>query len=1155
MRAFGKSARPVRRSLSVGCALLCSLARASASQGPAEPSQLAAVRQALAGGAYADAERAARSLASAVEADHGSESLEMARVQDALVEALVRNGHAGTPETLALAERAVALKERMFGRDHVETASSLHNLGSVRFERGEFGTAVSLHERALAARRGHFAPDDAAIADSLDFLVAALIRNERFDDARRRVAEALPIRESRSDQNPLALARTLELAAWLDRYTGRFAAAVSLADRALEIRRQHAPTHPDTAMSGELRGDLLWFRGDRPGARAVWSDAIASASRALGSDHPAVAVLERKTAMAAWAFGDRQEARRLLEHALKVADESSAPCQAERPKVLNDLAISYEHGGEYSAAYRMFERARSLYVRCLGPSHSLVATAMENQADLASLTGDFAEAERLHQRVVAARIAALGPTHVFVASALESLADVVAQRRQGLRAQSLYERALAIRERAQGGDHPNVAWTLTNLARIRFDLGSRAQAVRDLDRAMDIYRRAGSAVEQQPDNLAHALDLRAEMEARRGDYDAARATLEESLTIREAVFGRQHPRSVATRVELAAGEFAQGDTTAALDAALDAERDGRDHVRYTVRYLPERLATLYVAQRASGLDVALSIVAADHDLRPSDAFDALIQSRGVVLDELAARAQSTISPDPALAALNASLTTNRERFANLMLRSLREDGSVPRAALDDARQKMEESERALAERSAEVQWELARVHARIDDVRRALPPHSALVSFALYNRTVRSPDQARGAARTVPSYMVFVAHTDSAGVVAIPMGPAAAIDPIVRQWRAEASGGTIGERSAVDAEAAYRAVGGRLRARIWDPIAASLGGAAHVVIVPDGALNVVSFAALPALGRGYLGERYVFHYASTERDLIGGAAAPTGVRGLLAVGGPAFERSLGRETSNAVQATRAPAPLRASCGDLRSVRFEPLPGSQREATRVARIWSQAFSANPPSDDILMLTGASATERAVKNAVADRRVVHLATHGFFLGADCAPAPGTRGVGGISSGTSRRSPPVENPLLLSGLALAGANDRAPKPSGRDDGILTAEEVAGLNLHGTEWAVLSACDTGLGEIKAGEGVFGLRRAFQIAGARTVIMSLWGVDDQATEAWMTALYDRRFRQGLSTADAAHEANLSVLRARRARHQSTHPFYWAGFVAAGDWR
>ena len=118
-----------------------------------------------------------------------------------------------------------------------------------------------------------------------------------------------------------------------------------------------------------------------------------------------------------------------------------------------------------------------------------------------------------------------------------------------------------------------------------------------------------------------------------------------------------------------------------------------------------------------------------------------------------------------------------------------------------------------------------------------------------------------------------------------------------------------------------------------------------------------------------------------------------------------------------------------------------------------------------------------------------------------------------------------------------------------------MLTAEEIAALNLNGVEWAVLSGCDTGVGEIRAGEGVFGLRRAFQVAGVKTVIMSLWTVEDQATRQWMAALYENRLVKKLATVDAVREASVTMLRQRRAKGISTHPLYWAAFVATGDWR
>jgi CHAT domain-containing protein len=242
------------------------------------------------------------------------------------------------------------------------------------------------------------------------------------------------------------------------------------------------------------------------------------------------------------------------------------------------------------------------------------------------------------------------------------------------------------------------------------------------------------------------------------------------------------------------------------------------------------------------------------------------------------------------------------------------------------------------------------------------------------------------------------------------------------------------------------------------------------------------------------------------------------------------------------------------CGDLGWLRFDALPGSAREAETIVAIWKQSQAAIEPADvGAERFTGRSATEAALKQRVRGVRVLHLATHGFFLGGRCAsalaqPAEAGKGDSFFKVGDAA------NPLLLAGFALAGANARGAPQSG-EDGVLTAEEVAALDLRGVEWAVLSGCDTGVGEIRAGEGVFGLRRAFQVAGARTVIMSLWHVDDDSTRRWMTSVYEQRFVRRLGTAEAVRQASLDQLRRRRRAGTSTHPFYWAGFIAAGDWR
>ena len=631
---------------------------------------------------------------------------------------------------------------------------------------------------------------------------------------------------------------------------------------------------------------------------------------------------------------------------------------------------------------------------------------------------------------------------------------------------------------------------------------------------------------------------------KRADYVGSRAAFTEALAERERVFGPEHPLTAEARAEVASADFGLGSIDAAVREALEAENTGRDHLRFTIRYLPERQALAYADKRPRGLDLVLSAVAESRTSPGDDVIDAVVRSRGVILDELGARAHQTAqSADPAVASLNADAFAARERFANLMMRSLKGDNPVPRAILDEARTRKEEAERGLAERSADMA-EIEQAHVGLNDIRRMLPANTALVSFIRYDRTSAPPPGTKSAPRTTPSYMGLVIRSDTTVVDAVPLGPASTLETAIAAWRAEIEGG-VTATDVAEAERAYRTAGVRLRRRIWDPLTKSLAHVSQVFVVPDGAINLVSFAALPANTDRYLIEDGpVIHYLSAERDVVSRSAPPAG-QGLLAVGGPAYGD---RAATSAASTAR-----RGGCATVGGLRFEELPGSRLEAAEIAKIWSSTAN---HSGDARVLSGRTATETTVKQSVVGRRIVHLATHGYFLQSSCdAAIAGTRGVGGLSLQVSSQAA-AENPLLLTGLAFAGANIRSNTRANRnDDGILTAEEVAGLNLQGTEWAVLSACDTGTGQIKAGEGVFGLRRAFQIAGVRTIIMSLWSVEDASTRIWMRQLYAARFNQHLSTADAVRAATLAALKERRSHRETTHPFYWAGFVAAGDWR
>ncbi len=217
-----------------------------------------------------------------------------------------------------------------------------------------------------------------------------------------------------------------------------------------------------------------------------------------------------------------------------------------------------------------------------------------------------------------------------------------------------------------------------------------------------------------------------------------------------------------------------------------------------------------------------------------------------------------------------------------------------------------------------------------------------------------------------------------------------------------------------------------------------------------------------------------------------------------------------------------------------AMKFDPLPGTAAEA--------QALKALLKLKNEQVLTKGKATEAALKQ-VKGPRILHMATHGFFL--EDQPLDLDSQADHLAGQDGLHAPKGENPLLRSGLALAGANKLR---SGRDDGVLTALEVAGLDLTGTELAVLSACETGVGEVQNGEGVYGLRRALVLAGVRTQIASLWKVDDAATKDLMIDYY-RRLQAGAGRSQALREAQLTMLK----DPARAHPYYWASFIAIGE--
>ena len=304
--------------------------------------------------------------------------------------------------------------------------------------------------------------------------------------------------------------------------------------------------------------------------------------------------------------------------------------------------------------------------------------------------------------------------------------------------------------------------------------------------------------------------------------------------------------------------------------------------------------------------------------------------------------------------------------------------------------------------------------------------------------------------------------------------------------------------------------------KLMEPVRKLLGSQKQILISPDGNLNLLPFEALVDENNRFLVENYSFTYLSSGRDLLTFTSTPRNTSPVVLLGDPKY-----REKD---KVAIKPDKSGRSFENIPEAVFRGLPGTAEEVKAIG----QLLGVEP------LLRGA-ATEEALKQ-VQSPFILHIATHAFF--------------------DERQNPPElptidRESLLRSSLVMAGAKEE--KIVG-DNGFLTALEATGLNLLGTELVVLSACDTGLGEISPGEGVYGLRRAFAIAGSQSQLISLWKVDDKGTKELMVKYYQRLLNGKIGRTEALRKTQLEML-GKKTEKDYSHPYYWASFILSGNWR
>jgi CHAT domain-containing protein/tetratricopeptide (TPR) repeat protein len=1061
------------------------------------------LRQLIRLGRYEEAEKRARDILA--QAPNGDRSTpEAAEALLWLGDALLRQTKEKLPETHQVIEDSVELSRRVFGEKHLNYALSLGNLGTLRYRTDDFQGARDAFHQAMAILEETQGKDSADLAGMMNRLATVEGTTGHFAEAGVLMERAVSIVDSLPVIDNPELGNILHnMATYLDN-SGDFLGAEKADLRALEFRRRMLPSpHPQIAYSLMALGSLREKLGDYASARAILEEALAMSEQTLGPNN-------------------RQVGQILSDLALLRADTG-------RP----DLAVQYQ------------ERAVAIARAVRGDDNSETFQTISGLGAFRARAGNW----------------------------------------EG--ALALLRQALAGQEKKFGPVHQEVGATVMTLARVEAESGDAASAREHFQRGIDLFSKMFGPKHPQ---IAHGLDGLAHLSLAAGDLGAADAALRQAQTIREEILGPDHPDVAEGLVDLARLEWRRGDGAAALRDAFRAEAILQRHFGAAIRGFSEREALAYQRIRMTGLGVAFSVLASLPPAeRPPDAltevWNAVVRSRSLVLDQVASRHESA---GEQRGGPSADLMRRLAASANRLARVVVQGPSVShpetyRARFEQAlaeKEKLEHELAALAEGSG---GSPAGADVSLHGVLSALPDGTGLAAFVQFPRSQSSPGRGGGSAETIPvgHYGILLMRQDDTTPSFQDLGSVADIDALVSLWRQQTAPPRSGSLSAdTRSERDYRRAGARLRERIWDPFADTLRGLKQVLIVPEGSIALVSFAALPAGTDRYLLETSpVLHYLSAERDLLRAPDAAAEPERALMIGNPDFDMpppqsaaSPGPAPAVFAAAKGLPAegaPFRGAppgCQDFQKLHFDVIPGAGNE---IAQVESQILGASAKGGVkpiVAELTGPRASEPSFKQWAPDATLIHLATHGFFLGGGCNETPGAAspphaaaangrsGVSPVHDDPLRGEIDLENPLLLSGLALAGANQRSHAGADADDGVLTSEEIAAMDLSSARWVVLSACETGLGTIQAGEGVQGLRRAFRLAGARTIIMSLWKVDDRATLAWMQRLYEGR-DAGMTTAEAVWQASLDSLKERRAKGRSTHPFYWGAFVAAGDWR
>jgi CHAT domain-containing protein/Tfp pilus assembly protein PilF len=871
-------------------------------------------------------------------------------------------------------------------------------------------------------------------------------------------------------------------------------------------------------------------------AEVVYKRALRIFEEKLGPGDGQVAIVLANLGDVCMDTGRYTEAELLYNKALKIKGERFGRDHTSFGISLNQLGLFYSTTGRYAEAESFYKKALEVFERRLEKDHPLIAMGLSNLALLYDTSGRYAEAELMFKRATGIKEKRFGREHRSVAVSLSNLAGLYEKTDRNTEAELLYKRALEIQKKKLAKDHPAVAVTLNNLGSLYARTGRYAEAEPMYKRALEIQE---DRLRSEHPSLATSLSNLAGLYEKTGRTAEAELLYKRAIEIKERRLGKEHPSIAVSLSNMALFYATNGrhpESHRLFHRSVAIKKRTKDDV---FLLLTERQKLAYVNQNGLEMEAFLShtlLHMSGANEAVNDTLNAWIQWKGAVLEaQTRYRDAVNYSDNPEIKRKVDELTALRRYMVRLQFskpeKMAPED--YTKTLIDTERQKETlESELNRISGNFAIASQASRVD--VNGLAASLPAGSVYLDFA----KIRILDfQKREWKKTC--YLVFVLLPKKQPETHfINLGNTEQIDSHITAYLTEVNRlkeGKLPNTLLLDREAKS------LYELIIKPIEALLQGRQQLFVSPDGNLNLIPFEVIRLSSGQFLIEKYQLSYLGAGRDIVKFATSAMNGGTSVVMADPDYDMGLNElqraKNDLGIKETQVRGEI---SSDVRNIRFTRLPETKQEADAIDSMLRTGFK-----HKVENYQGVRAFEE-VLYSTASPKILHLATHGYFLKQASRQEGDSRGFGiePNSSPGEIRALNIENPMLRSGIVLSGVNSALKE--GRDDGLVSAEKILGLRLNGTELVVLSACETGVGDVQTGEGVFGLKRAFILSGAKSLVMSLWSVPSKETVDLMKDFYGLLSR-GRTKSEALHQAKLNIMK------QKPNPVYWGAFVLVGS--